>query len=123
VERALLFLDGIIEVHTLFFLQTVVVINTFLQESMSHTEFRIVPHGSLGIGNLVVFRVVSTSNRLKKFNGDLTMRSNDTVMDLLKAVAKQFQVNCNEVKMFRLGKEILQNEFSKLISQLRQIGK
>lgn len=94
-----------------------------MQESQSRSEFRIVPHGTIGIGNTIIFNVTSTSKRIKQYNGEIVMRSHQTVGDLINAVAKQVHLTIPELRVYRLGKEMTTTPFQTPISQLNMLGR
>lgn len=80
------------------------------------------PHGSIGRGNPITFKLSSSSKRLKKSCGDIIMRTNDTVEDLINLVAKQLCVPASDLKIFRRGKEISILEHHKSIHQLKMLS-
>jgi hypothetical protein len=94
-----------------------------MQESQSLTDYRVVPHGSIGVGPVVIFHISSTSKRLKQYKGEISMRTHQTVGDLMQAVAKQVHLNVSEIRVYRLGKQINTQIFHKTIAQMQMLGK
>jgi hypothetical protein len=86
------------------------------------SDYRVVPHGTIGAGTPVVFSISSTSKRIKQYKGDISMRTHQTVGDLMRAVAKQVHLQISEMRVFRLGKEINSQMFHKSIAQLSLLG-
>lgn len=93
-----------------------------MKESQSISDYRIIPHGTIGVGPSVIFNISSTSKRLKQYKGDISMRTHQTVGDLMESVAKQVHLNVSEIRVYRLGKQITSDSFSKTIAQLHMLG-
>lgn len=105
VKRSLLLLEGLID------------------ESFISSSQKLFPHSSLISGSTVTFKITGTSRNTKSIAvADIVLRLNDTIEDLFRAVAKAFKLNHLDIKIFRLGKEVLVADFRKMISQLPLIS-
>jgi hypothetical protein len=90
-----------------------------LEESLANSEFKINPHGSIGKGDPIEFKLNSTTKRLKAHCKTITLYTNDTLEDLMNAIANQFRTPINDLKVFRSSREITSLDFKKTISQLK----
>lgn len=72
---------------------------------------------------MVIFHISSTSKRLKQYKGEISMRTHQTVGDLMQAVAKQVHLNITDIRVYRLGKQINTQIFHKTIAQMQMLGK
>eukprot|EP01038_Epipyxis_sp_PR26KG_P010058 gene10058-13518_t len=104
VNRVLMLLDGILE------------------ESLSNSSIRVVPHGTVGKGSPIEFKINSSNKKFKKYAASIILFTNDSQGDLVNAIAEQFQTSVSEIKVFRQGKEISVVDFKKSIGQLKQLG-
>lgn len=105
INRVLLLLDGILE------------------ESALNCEQKFTPHGTIGLGKPIPFRISSSSKRIQSHTGEITMFANDTVSQLFNAVAKFVQLPISDFKIFRLGKELsLTEQKNALVGELRLLS-
>ena len=113
--RVLMLLDGLIEESF-----------ASMVEPTSTALFKLYPHSSLSQGSMVTFKISSTSrnirNQLVQNNGEIVIRMHETVETLFQKVGNFVKLSPQDIKIFRLGKEISSLEFHKSVSTLPNIS-
>lgn len=103
LQRILLLLDGLVN------------------ESYSAGKNKIYAHNTVSLGKKVVFKVSSSSKKLKEYSGEIVMRCSDSVEELVNEVAKLVRTPLQELKIFRLGKEVSTNDYRRAIAHMHMI--
>lgn len=93
--------------------------NGLVEEAFTRSETKLYAHGAICREEKTAFKVTSTHKKLSaKLNADIIMRGNDTVEALVQAIAEVVGLSPEQLKIFRMGKEILSGDYRKLLVEL-----
>eukprot|EP00981_Chlorochromonas_danica_P005027 scaffold1001_cov188-Ochromonas_danica.AAC.16 len=98
--------------------------NGLVEEAFTRSETKLYAHGAICREEKTAFKITSSNKKLSaKFNAakgseDIIMRGNDTVEALVQAIAEVVGLSPEQLKIFRMGKEVLSRDYRKLLVEL-----
>eukprot|EP01040_Poterioochromonas_malhamensis_P002309 gene2309-2454_t len=109
--------DGSIKINRILLL-----LNGLIDESNQTIRERIYCHTQCIEGNIVTFKISSSSQKLKNLHTEIKIRVHAKIQELINEIARVIKLAPNEFKVFRLGKELLSSEYNKSISQFHLLS-
>ncbi|RYH32605.1 hypothetical protein EON65_00270 [archaeon] len=97
-------------------------LNGLIEESFASSKKKMYAHSITTTNRKITFKVSCTSKNFAGAGGELVMKHNNTVEELMKCISSMMQAPIEGIKVFKMGKEIMPADFRKPLGVLCTVG-
>lgn len=97
-------------------------LNGLIEESFASSKKKMYAHSMTTTNRKITFKVSCTSKNFAGAGGELVMKYNDTVEEMMQRISKMVQTPIEGFKVFKMGKEIVLADFRKPLGVLCTVG-